>query len=141
MIAATLMLNTFDQASAANYLRRVARWMLDRHDEAMSGLGLSGLGEDETVTAARLFGGSLSSTTLDRRPSSYLATAVLDLAAFLGAKDLYEAVRASVSALGSFPRPLTPTKRSRNGRGAATTYGRCLASTISPSTSKRRPRP
>ncbi|GAA4391753.1 hypothetical protein GCM10023153_10110 [Ornithinibacter aureus] len=103
VIATTLLLSTYDHDGAVEYLRRVAKWVLDRHDEAMSGLGLAGLGEDEEVTAARLLGGSLSSTTLDRRPASYLATAVLDLALFLDARALFEAVRESIAALRIVP--------------------------------------
>lgn len=97
------MLSTFRREAAVDYLGRVAQWLLDRYDDELSGLGLASLAEDEAATAARLFGGSLTSTTLDRRTSSYLATAVLDLAVFLGANDLYEALRQNVAALRIVP--------------------------------------
>lgn len=103
VVAVTAMLATFDSATAKAYLRRVARWMLDRYDEDLAGLGLASLAEDEEKTAERLLGGSLASTTMDRRTSSYLATVVLDLALHLGDKDLYEAVRDNISALRVVP--------------------------------------
>lgn len=103
VIATTVMLSTFRREEAIYYLGRVARWLLDRHDDDLSGLGLASHAEDEATTAARLFGGTLTSTTLKRRESSYLATAVLDLAVFLGEKDLYEALRENVSALRIVP--------------------------------------
>ncbi|MBK8755634.1 MAG: hypothetical protein IPM08_00400 [Actinomycetales bacterium] len=99
VIAVTVMLGTFDAAAAKAYLGRVAHWLLDRYDEEESGLGLASLAEDEEKTAERLLAGSLASTTLERRTSSYLATVVLDLALHLGDKDLYEAVRENLIAL------------------------------------------
>lgn len=99
VIATTVMLSTFRREAAVDYLSRVAQWLLDRYDEELSGLGLASLAEDEATTAARLFGGTLTSTTVERRSSSYLATAVLDLAVFLGEEDLYEALRQNLEAL------------------------------------------
>lgn len=43
------------------------------------------------------------STTVDRRDSSYLATAVLDLAVFLGECALYEAAHSNIQALRVVP--------------------------------------
>jgi len=103
VIATTVMLSTFRREEAIEYLGRVARWLLDRHDDELSGLGLASLAEDEATTAARLFGGTLTSTLLERRASSYLATAVLDLTVFLGEKDLYEALRENIFALRIVP--------------------------------------
>ena len=103
VIVTTVMLTTFRRNEAIAYLGRVARWLLDRHDDDLSGLGLASLAEDESTTAGRLFGGTLTSTTLERRASSYLATAVLDLAVFLGERDLYEALRSNISALRIVP--------------------------------------
>lgn len=102
-VAVTVMLWTFEPEAAKEYLGRVARWLLDRYDEDLSGLGLASLAEDEEMTAARLLGGSLASTNLGRRPSSYLATVVLDLALFLGEKGLYEAVLSNLAALRVVP--------------------------------------
>lgn len=103
VVAVTVMLATFDAAAAKAYLGRVAHWLLDRYDEEQAGLGLASLAEDEEKTAERLLAGSLASTTLERRTSSYLATVVLDLALHLGDKDLYEAVRDNLNALRVVP--------------------------------------
>ena len=103
VIATTVMLSTFRPEAAVDYLGRVAGWLLDRYDDELSGLGLASLAEDEATTAARPFGGSLTSTTLTQRTSSYLATALLDLAVFLGQKELYEALRQNLSALRIVP--------------------------------------
>jgi len=103
VVTVTVMLGTFDPEAARSYLGRVAQWVLDRYDEDLAGLGLASLAEDEESTAERLLAGSLASTTMDRRTSSYLATAVLDLALHLGEKDLYEAVRDNLNALRIVP--------------------------------------
>jgi hypothetical protein len=103
VIVGTVMLVTVRRAAAEEYLGRVARWLLDRHDDDLGGLGLASVGEDEEITAARLLGGSLASTTLERRLSSYLATAVMDLALFLGAEALYDALRENLAALRIVP--------------------------------------
>lgn len=103
VIVATVMLTTVRRPAAEEYLGRVARWLLDRHDDDLGGLGLASVAEDEETTTARLLGGSLASTTLERRRSSYLATAVMDLALFLGAEPLYESLRENLSALQIIP--------------------------------------
>lgn len=103
VVAVTVMLATSDSAAAKAYLGRVARWMFDRYDEELAGLGLASLAEDEEKTAERLLAGSLASTTMHRRTSSYLATVVLDLALHLEEKDLYEAARDNVGALRIVP--------------------------------------
>jgi hypothetical protein len=103
VVATTVMLSTFQREAAVAYLGRVARWLLDRHDEDLAGLGLASIAEDEETTAARLLGGSLTSTTLERRTSSYLATVLMDLAVVLGQEALYEALRDNFSALRVVP--------------------------------------
>lgn len=92
-------LSAIDRPAAVRYLRRVAQWVLDRHDDDLAGLGLASLSEDEQATAERLFGGSLESTTVERRTSSYLATVVLDLTLVLDDQALYEALLDNFRAL------------------------------------------
>lgn len=118
VVAVTVMLATFDPTAAKAYLGRVARWLLDRYDEDLAGLGLASLAEDEEKTAERLLAGSLASTTIERRTSSYLATVVLDLALHLGDKDLYEAVRDNINALRVVPQATTADEsKARWARG------------------------
>jgi len=94
--------------------------MLDRYDEDLAGLGLASLVDDEEKTAERLLAGSLASTTMARRTSSYLATVVLDLALHLGETDLYEAVRDNASALGIVPQATSADEsKARWARGGA----------------------
>lgn len=120
VVAVTVMLATFDNPAAKAYLGRVARWMFDRYDEELAGLGLASLAEDEEKTAERLLAGSLASTTMDRRTSSYLATVVLDLALHLGEADLYEAVRDNASALRIVPQTTSADEgKARWARGGA----------------------
>lgn len=119
VVATTLMLGTVSREAAVNYLRRVARWLLDRHDDELAGLGLASVTEDEKVTAARLLGGPLASTALERRSSSYLATVVMDLAVFMKQRELYEALRENLEALRIVPESTaadeTEAKWSRGG--------------------------
>ncbi|MFZ1282923.1 MAG: hypothetical protein WAQ75_02240 [Propionicimonas sp.] len=89
--------------SASDYLRLVARWLLDRHDDELGGLGLASLDESEEVTVERLLGGKLSGTTLERRRPSYLLAVVLDLFIVLGDQARYEAVRDQARALRIVP--------------------------------------
>lgn len=103
IIVVTVVLQTFDRPAATDYLRLVARWLLDRHDGDLAGLGLAAITENEQVTATRLFGGALESTTLEPRRSSYLATALLDLALFLGQQQLYETLLDNYTALQIVP--------------------------------------
>lgn len=112
VVAVTVMLATFDPAAAKAYLGRVAGWMLDRYDEDLAGLGLASLAEDEEKTAERLLAGSLASTSMECRKSSYLATVVLDLALHLGDNHLYEAARYNINALRIVPE----TTRADEGR-------------------------
>lgn len=120
VVACTVMLGTFDPEAAKSYLGRVAQWVLDRYDEDLAGLGLASLAEDEETTAERLLAGSLASTTMGRRTSSYLATAVLDLALHLREKELYEAVRDNLNALRIFPETTSADEeKARWARGGA----------------------
>lgn len=120
VIAVTAMLATFESAAARRYLGRVARWMLDRYDEDLGSLGLASLAEDEEKTAERLLAGSLASTSMTRRTSSYLAAAVLDLALHLGDEALYEAVRDNLHALRVVPQSTSADEvKARWARGGA----------------------
>jgi hypothetical protein len=123
VIATTVMLSTFQPGTAEAYLGRVARWLLDRHDDDLAGLGLASITEDEETTAARLLGGSLASTTLERRSSSYLATAVLDLALYLKLEDLYDALRDNIAALRMVPESMSADEtQARWHRGGANVW-------------------
>jgi hypothetical protein len=103
IVAVVVALRRYDESASVTLLHAVSKWLLDRHDPDMGRLGLASLDEDEERTCARLLGGSLSSTDIPPRSSSYLAVVVLDLCLFLGPQDLYEGVRANVAALRVVP--------------------------------------
>lgn len=89
--------------AARNYLARCAKWTLDRYDASESGLGLAALEESEEVACERILGGTLSSTSLDRRSGSYVSTVLLDLCTALGLTDLYESLRHNFNAVQVVP--------------------------------------
>lgn len=70
----------------------MAKWVLDRYDEELAGLGLAVLAEDEETTAARLLGDSLA------RARPWSAERL-----HLGVTVLYEAVRDNLHAVGIVP--------------------------------------
>jgi hypothetical protein len=80
-------------------MRRVAKWLLDRHDSEQNSLGLGGLDEDERTQFERLVAGRTTLTELELRHSSYMASVVLDALWAIQAEDLYEAVRQNLQAL------------------------------------------
>jgi len=103
LIPAAVVLRRVDPAGAREYLRAVARWVIDRHDIKLAGLGLGSLDEDGEDAAARLLGGTLTFKGPERRHSSYLATVVLDLLVAFGEHELYSALLDNISALRVVP--------------------------------------
>lgn len=103
VIPAALVLRQVDPAGAHEYLRAVARWVIDRHDIKLAGLGLGSLDEDGEDAAARLLGGTLTFEGPERRNSSYLATVLLDLLVAFGEDELYSALLDNISALRVAP--------------------------------------
>jgi hypothetical protein len=99
LIPMIIVLAKSDRAVAAQYLRSVSEWLLDRHDPDKDGLGLGSLDEDERTQFERLVAGSTTLTELEIRYSSYLASVVLDALWAVEAEDLYEAVRENLKAL------------------------------------------
>lgn len=101
--APVIVLASDDPSVAVTYLRAVASWLLDRHDPEADALGLASLDESEDVVIGRLLGGRLTTTSLKRRTSSYVATMLLDLIVLVDASELYEAVRDNIAALRMVP--------------------------------------
>ncbi len=91
-----------DIDSAYRYVVDVSQWLLDRYDPDQSGLGIAGLDESRESVAARLIGGAFDSSP-ERRQSSYLATVVLDLCIYLGARNLYETLLDNLAAIQVTP--------------------------------------
>lgn len=99
IIPTVCVLAVHDPAAAAHYLRRVAQWTLDRHDDHLAGLGLGGIDESEEHVIERLLAGALTSTTLDRRTGSYVMSVVLDMLLVLGEASLYDGVLGQAEAV------------------------------------------
>lgn len=92
-----------DMEAARAFLRNVGLWLLDRHDPEKAGLGLGSLDESEEVAVERLLGGGLSTTLLEIRRMSYLATVLLDLCLLSGGLELYAALRTNFETLQVVP--------------------------------------
>lgn len=103
IIPTVLVLRRSDPAAAATYLRTVAKWVLDRSDPALNGLGLGTMDESPQEVVERLLGGALESTALARSLSSYVLTVLLDLCVALDELDLYRDVLSDSRALGLTP--------------------------------------
>jgi len=82
-------------------LQKVAKWVADRYDS--KGLGLSGVDSDAREEVDRLLGDSFEHIQISRRPESYLATVVLDLAAVLGLGELFNTARNEFLAVDLVP--------------------------------------
>ena len=80
-------------------LQDVIRWVCDRYDS--NGLGLAGRYSSPDDEVNHLLGGPFQHILpLQRRSDSYIATVVLDLAAILRMKDVFELARNDFMAVG-----------------------------------------
>jgi hypothetical protein len=82
-------------------LKNVIRWIGD-HYEAGS-LGLAGPYANPDDELAHLLGSAFEHIALERRSESYVATVVLDLAAILQMKEVFEVARNDFLAVGAMP--------------------------------------
>jgi hypothetical protein len=89
VIAPVILTARRDPAAAHRYLRRTAVWVADRYDADRGGIGLAGTTADPGTEVAYLLGAPFENGP-DRRPLSYLATVLTDLAAIIPhSGDLY----------------------------------------------------
>jgi hypothetical protein len=89
LIAPVLLTARHDAAAARHYLCRTAAWTLDRYDPRYGGTGLAGTSADPKTEVARLLGSAFANGP-GRRPWSYVATVLADLAAVIpGGQNLY----------------------------------------------------
>jgi hypothetical protein len=87
LVLAILLLLDGQRAEVANtLLERATVWLCDHHDKAP---GLAGIEADEEHETTTLLGSSFAFIDLHPRRSSFLAAALLDLAAFSGDPELY----------------------------------------------------
>jgi hypothetical protein len=83
-----LLAKTGYRAEVRVTLRNAIRWVCDRYELGSLGFANSQASPDEEI--AYLLGGPFEHITLRRRSASYTATVVLDLAAMLEMKELFE---------------------------------------------------
>jgi hypothetical protein len=84
--------------TAVELLRDTIQWVADHYESPRFGLAAHDAGPDVEINY--LVGSSLEHIDLSRRTESYLSTVVLDLAAVLGAAELYELARNEFLAVG-----------------------------------------
>ena len=81
-IAPVILTARHDAAGARQYLTRSAVWVADRYDADRGGIGLARASADADTEVAYLLGAPFENGP-GRRPSSYLATVLIDLAAII----------------------------------------------------------
>lgn len=101
LVLAILMLLDGRRAEVANILLEQSTvWLCDHYDEAPGLAGIEANEEHETTT---LLGSAFAFIDIHPRPSSFLATALLDLAAFSGDAALYADMANDVKAVRIVP--------------------------------------
>lgn len=90
LIPLLLVLRTYDLTEElASALKEVIRWVDDHYDS--NGIGLASPSSTPDDEVDYLLGGPFKHVLgLERRSDSYIATVVLDMAAILGMKDIYD---------------------------------------------------
>ena len=136
MIAPVLLTAGRDGASAGDYLRRAAVWTLDRYDPEYGGAGLAGTAADPGTEAAWLLGSAFENGP-PRRPWSYAATVLADLAAVVpGGSGLFGDVVNDFLAVDASPVLIRADERRAqwrpDGTGTAMTAGVAYAEPLPP---------
>lgn len=111
LVPIAIVLHRQNPQAAADYLKAVARWLLDRSDPSQAGLGLGSMYEPPREVVERLLGGWLESTNVSRSQSSYVLTVILDLCLSTQQSDLFSAVRTDADALRLTPYTTSVGKR------------------------------
>lgn len=99
IIPIVCVLQRTNPMAAAEYLRSVATWLMNRSDPDKVGLGLGTLEESPRAVVERLLGGALASSSLVLNRSTYLLTVLLDLCLALNQIGLLADVLADARAL------------------------------------------
>jgi hypothetical protein len=136
MIAPVLLTAGHDATSADDYLRRAAVWTLDRYDPEYGGAGPVGTVADPGTEAAWLLGSAFQNCP-PRRPWSYAATVLADLAAVVpGGSGLFGDVVDDFLAVDASPVLIRADERRAQWRpdrtGTAMTVGVAYAEPLPP---------
>jgi hypothetical protein len=117
LVLAVLALCDNGRTGTARDLVRLATvWLCDRYQD---GMGLAGLESDELDETKALLGYAFDFVDLPQRRSSFLATALADLSAFVGDYELYGAVINDIEASRIHPQYFQP----RDSLGACSIEG------------------
>jgi hypothetical protein len=100
LIPIALALNDRHPTTVAILLSNAAAWLGARYGD---GLGLASSDSDADEEVARVFGDAFEWVTLARRTESYLACVLVDVAAVLGMRELYDDIRNDTLAVGAVP--------------------------------------
>jgi hypothetical protein len=136
LIAPVLLTAGRNAAAARDYLSRTAAWTLDRYDPRYGGVGLAGTSADPETEAAWLLGSAFENGPR-RRPWSYVATVLADLAAVIPAgRDLYADIVNDFLVVHASPVLLQADERRAqwrpDGPGAMLTAGVAYAEPLPP---------
>lgn len=127
LIAPVLLTAGHNADAARNHLYRTASWTADRYDPQHGGTGLAATSADLQTEVAWLLGSAFENGP-QRRPWSYIATVLADLAAVIpGGRDLYADVVNEFLAVDASPVLLMADERRAqwrpDGPGATLTAG------------------
>jgi hypothetical protein len=100
VLTTVILYDRQETALARTLLTDVTNWLCDRYER---GLGLASVEADELVETNTLLGYPFASVPIDRPTGSFLATAVCDLAAFLGDEGFYSDVVNDIIAAKIYP--------------------------------------
>lgn len=103
LVPVAIVLHRVDPDAGRAYLEAVSKWLLDRSDPALGGLGLGLMEESPREVVERLLGGSSEATHPSRTLTSYVLTVILDLCLAAGYVDLYRDVLADSRTLRVTP--------------------------------------
>lgn len=101
LIPAVLAMASVDVTAARTLIMGAAVWVADAYERGQ--LGLAGVDADPGEEIERLMGSPFEAVERPRRRGSLIATALLDLSATLGLRDLYGDVYNDVKAVGIYP--------------------------------------
>jgi hypothetical protein len=100
VLAILLLLNARRGDVASTLLERTTIWLCDRYEDRA---GLAGVEADEYVETNVLLGHAFEFIDVQHRPDSFLATALMDMAAFYGDSKFYEDIVNDIKAVRIYP--------------------------------------
>lgn len=100
VLAMLVLIDSGDSERAAHFLERTTVWLCDRYEDRMGLAGVEAGAQSETNA---LLGFPFDFIDVPHRHDSFVATAKMDLAAYLGDSDLYADIVNDLKAVRIFP--------------------------------------